>query len=74
MVKVGDREEEVVIWDERGAIQRCGFLFIAYEVQYWYFEVFEITRKLLITCVARFMYPDTPAQVSLSQNRRCAFF
>jgi hypothetical protein len=55
---------EQVVWDERAAIQRCGFLFIAYEVQFWYFELFEITRKLLITCVTRFMYPDSPAQVS----------
>ncbi|KAK3240520.1 hypothetical protein CYMTET_49646 [Cymbomonas tetramitiformis] len=36
---------------EREAIMRAGFLFSPYRPEYWYFEVVESIRKLLLVCV-----------------------
>ena len=37
--------------DEQAIIQSVGLLVVAYEVQFWYWEILEMMRKLLLTAV-----------------------
>ena len=43
--------------------EEIGFLFHHYKKEYWYFEVVDLIRKLLLTSVVVFIYPDTPMQL-----------
>lgn len=53
-----------VLEGEEAALDRIGFLFTMYEVKFWYFELVEMVRKLLITAVLVFVFPRTPAQLA----------
>jgi hypothetical protein len=48
---------------ERLAENRVGFLFEAYHVQTWYWEVVELLRKFLLTGVMSMVSPGSAAQV-----------
>ena len=41
--------------DEKDAIEYCGFLFLSYEAQYWWFEIFEMLRKLALSALLIFV-------------------
>jgi hypothetical protein len=41
--------------DEKNAIEYCGFVFVTYEAQYWWFEVFEMLRKLALSALLIFV-------------------
>jgi hypothetical protein len=50
--------------DEKLAINCVGFLFLSFRVEYWYFEIIEQVRKLLMTsvdvsqiCIKKFRFP-----------------
>eukprot|EP00293_Proteomonas_sulcata_P016329 CAMPEP_0184309058 /NCGR_PEP_ID=MMETSP1049-20130417/17339_1 /TAXON_ID=77928 /ORGANISM="Proteomonas sulcata, Strain CCMP704" /LENGTH=721 /DNA_ID=CAMNT_0026621875 /DNA_START=176 /DNA_END=2341 /DNA_ORIENTATION=+ len=57
-----------ILWDpqvpeEAQAIDRCGFLFAAYEVRYYWWESTEMVRKLLMTSIlTTYIYDGEPAQ------------
>ena len=36
-------------------IKYCGILFVTYEAQYWFFEIFEMFRKLALTALLIFV-------------------
>ena len=48
---------------EKLAEQRIGFLFEAYHVQCWYWEIVELIRKFLLTGVMSLVSPGSAAQV-----------
>eukprot|EP00291_Cryptomonas_curvata_P017050 CAMPEP_0172169214 /NCGR_PEP_ID=MMETSP1050-20130122/10581_1 /TAXON_ID=233186 /ORGANISM="Cryptomonas curvata, Strain CCAP979/52" /LENGTH=1462 /DNA_ID=CAMNT_0012840247 /DNA_START=2726 /DNA_END=7114 /DNA_ORIENTATION=+ len=51
--------------DENVAIRRVGFLFLAYRVEYWYWEAIEMFRKFLMTSLlVAVVYPGEPAQLA----------
>ena len=41
--------------DEKNAIEYCGFVFVTYEAQYWWFEIFEMLRKLALSALLIFV-------------------
>jgi len=47
-------------------VARLKFLYEAYEPKYFYFEVVESVRRLLLTCVVGFLRPGTAAQILMS--------
>jgi hypothetical protein len=53
-----------IIWDgesgekEKLAMERAGFLFSMYQVNYWWFEIFELTRKLIMNGVLVYIHHD----------------
>ncbi|KAJ1483234.1 hypothetical protein T484DRAFT_1801045 [Baffinella frigidus] len=53
--ELGDEEER--------AMRRAGFLFLLYEVEYWWFELFEMLRKLTMTTVLVFVASGTLGQI-----------
>ncbi|KAK3265224.1 hypothetical protein CYMTET_26085 [Cymbomonas tetramitiformis] len=50
---------------EREAIMKAGFLFTPYRPEYWYFEVVESIRKLLLVCV-QVLCADVRNQLTLT--------
>ena len=48
---------------ERLAMTRLGFLIKNYNVQSWYFELVEMSRKLFMTSVVTFVYQGSAAQL-----------
>ncbi len=55
-------------WDgrsttERQVLQRLGFLFSMYRCEFWYWEAWETTRKLLLSSVLLFVWDGTAGQV-----------
>jgi hypothetical protein len=50
---------------ERKAIDRIGVMFIAYKVRFWYWELFEMVRKLVFTSLMAFVLRGTSAQVAV---------
>jgi hypothetical protein len=71
------QEEEILTmgkiqWDasdaaselERTAIGCMGFLFVDYKVGYWFFELIEQLRKLLMTSVIVFFFPGSIYQLT----------
>ena len=48
---------------EQQALARSGFIFCAYSVDKWYFEVVEMLRKLLLTTTIVFLFPNSPGQI-----------
>jgi hypothetical protein len=72
-----DRETDA----EEMILSRLGFIFLAYRVDYWWWESVEMTRKFLMTTLLIFIYPRSPAQMAcgamicfffLLLNIRCA--
>jgi hypothetical protein len=68
------REDLIVMpfiyWDgsserERQAIARVGSLFMAYKVSFWYFELFEMGRKLMMTSVMGFLLHGSAGQIAI---------
>jgi hypothetical protein len=55
-----DCEDEV----ERVAVQRLGFLFVAYKPRIWWFEIFEMIRKLIMASALVFVWEGSPSQVA----------
>jgi hypothetical protein len=49
--------------DEQKIIRRLGFIFEAYRVKVWWWESVEMGRKLIMTSLLTFIYPDHPAQL-----------
>jgi len=55
-------------WDgkfpnEQKALARSGFIFCAYSVDKWFFEVVEMLRKFLLTTTIVFLFPNSTGQV-----------
>eukprot|EP00293_Proteomonas_sulcata_P001276 CAMPEP_0184324398 /NCGR_PEP_ID=MMETSP1049-20130417/134992_1 /TAXON_ID=77928 /ORGANISM="Proteomonas sulcata, Strain CCMP704" /LENGTH=729 /DNA_ID=CAMNT_0026646141 /DNA_START=258 /DNA_END=2447 /DNA_ORIENTATION=- len=50
--------------EEEKAVNRMGFLFLAYGIEYWYWEQTEMFRKLLMTSILVFLYEGEPAQLA----------
>ena len=48
---------------ERLAVDCMGFLFLSYRVEFWYFELIEQLRKLLMTSVIVVFYPGSLTQL-----------
>ncbi|KAJ1484328.1 hypothetical protein T484DRAFT_2517051 [Baffinella frigidus] len=49
--------------EEERAMHRAGFLFEIYEVEYWWFELFEMARKLCMTSVLVFVSVGSLGQI-----------
>jgi hypothetical protein len=50
--------------DEKDAIEYCGFLFVSYKAQHWWFEIFEMLRKLALSVLLIFV-GDTNVRVAV---------
>ena len=46
-------------------MNRFGFLFVAYRVNFWWWEAVEMFRKLLMTSVLVFVMPGTTGQLAM---------
>jgi N-acetylneuraminic acid mutarotase len=60
-----------VSWDgetgdvEQDAIEKCGFLFLTYKADCWWFEMFEMSRKVILSAVISFVSdPDVRLAVA----------
>jgi hypothetical protein len=60
-----------VLWDgetgdvEKDAIGKCGFLFLTYKADCWWFEMFEMSRKVILSAVISFVSdPDVRLAVA----------
>jgi hypothetical protein len=67
-----------VAWDgetgdsELSAIKYCGFLFTTYKVEYWWFEVFDMLRKLVLSAMLIFVdHPNVRLVVGLLVSFFC---
>ena len=49
-----------------GGAAHLGFLFDAYKPEYFYFEVYELLRKLAQTSLVAFLLPNSAAQIVLT--------
>ena len=55
----------VVVWDgetgeaEKSAIEYCGVLFNTYRAEYWWFEIFDMLRKLVLSAMLPFVLLPT---------------
>mmetsp|Transcript_37688 Transcript_37688/g.94459 ORF Transcript_37688/g.94459 Transcript_37688/m.94459 type:complete len:976 (+) Transcript_37688:119-3046(+) len=49
--------------EERIALQRIGTTFQHYKVQQWFYEIVDMTRKLLLTAIMAFFYYGSVSQV-----------
>ena len=70
MQQTGDLNVMDARWDgsteqERMAIDHLGFLFLTYLPKYWWFELYEMLRKLVIAACIVFIYDGTPSQVAV---------
>jgi hypothetical protein len=59
--------------EERRVLKRVGFLTKNYKVQYWYFELLEMCRKLIMTSIVTFIYTGTPPQIATALVTTLAF-
>ena len=50
-------------------IAHLGFLYDCYEPRCMYFEVVECARKLMLTGMLIFFFPETPSQVRVTFSR-----
>jgi hypothetical protein len=67
-----------VAWDgdtgesEKAAIKYCGFLFTTYKVEYWWFEIFDMLRKLVLSAMLIFFdHPNVRLVVGLVVSFFC---
>ena len=49
--------------EEKRAVECVGFLFLSYRVEFWYFELIEQLRKLLMTSIIVVFYPGSLDQL-----------
>jgi len=63
-----DREEH-----EDRLVCQLGFIFLAYRVEFWYWESLEMVRKFLMTCVLVFLQLYGPAQLATGAMITFAF-
>jgi len=59
--KWGDR---TATFEELRVLARLGLLFSDYKVEFWYFEIIEMVRKLILTAGILFLYPGSPQQTA----------
>lgn len=69
LVGNGSLSIPIIIWDgsterEQATIDRLGFLFDNYRVQYWYEELIEMARKFIMTALIIFLWPGSAEQVA----------
>lgn len=69
MQVVGEIDVPETTWDgmyanNRKALDRIGFLIKAYHCQYWWYDLVDLSRKLLIGVTAVFVFDGTPSQVA----------
>jgi len=50
---------------ERVACERCGFIFAMYHANAWYYEIFDLARKLVMTGLLVFVERGNHAQVAI---------
>eukprot|EP00281_Chroomonas_sp_CCMP1168_P015726 CAMPEP_0206220102 /NCGR_PEP_ID=MMETSP0047_2-20121206/4701_1 /ASSEMBLY_ACC=CAM_ASM_000192 /TAXON_ID=195065 /ORGANISM="Chroomonas mesostigmatica_cf, Strain CCMP1168" /LENGTH=471 /DNA_ID=CAMNT_0053642745 /DNA_START=45 /DNA_END=1460 /DNA_ORIENTATION=- len=51
---------------ETQAVSRVGFLFVAYKVEFWWFELFELSRKLFLTSILSLISFGTTEQLAIA--------
>eukprot|EP00961_Rhodomonas_salina_P159625 2149958-Rhodomonas_salina.1 len=66
----GDVTVQNIKWDgksalERKAIEDLGFLFLTYKPRCWWYELFELMRKLVIVGTLAFVWDGTSSQVAV---------
>jgi len=54
----GSTEEECV------ALERIGSIFAPYKVEFWYFEMIEMGRKLILTSIMAFFFTGSTSQIA----------
>ena len=59
-----EEEEDVEPPKDQLLVSRFGFLFIAYRVDFWWWEGVEMLRKLLMTSLLVFVMPGEPGQLA----------
>jgi hypothetical protein len=60
-----DPENHKPLPDEDGVVDSLDFLVGAYSPKFWWFEVFELMRKLVLTGVFSLILPNTDTQITL---------
>lgn len=58
-------EECLFAFEECQALRRCGFLIQAFRVDCWWWEVYELVRRLVLTSILAFVQPRTASQVTV---------
>jgi Ca2+-binding EF-hand superfamily protein len=58
-------EEEAAVHAESAMMRRLGFIFIAYRVEYWWWEGMEMLRKFMMTWFVTLFHPSFPTALSL---------
>jgi len=72
MVRAGLVSVPVVAWDwegseeENAALRAVGFLFEAYKVRYWWYELTEMCRKFVLTGLLLFVFPGSLQQLAVA--------
>ena len=61
---LGQFEEMLYAYEECIAVRRCGFLIGAYTVSCWWFEIYDLIRRLVLTSVISFVQPRSATQVT----------
>ena len=59
-----EREEDVEPPKDQLLMNRFGFLFIAYRIEFWWWEGVEMFRKFLMTSLLVFVMPGEPGQLA----------
>ena len=54
---------DVRVPEEKQALDRAGFLFADYHIGCWYWEVYDLCRKLMLSSVIIFVEPGKPSQI-----------
>ena len=61
----GKEDENSEPSKEQLIVNRFGFLFVAYRVNFWWWEGVEMSRKLLMTSILVFVMPGTTGQLAM---------
>lgn len=59
---IADRRHTMTI-ESRHFYETLGFLFVAYKPQYWYWELVEVCRRLIMNCVLGSILPGSAQQI-----------
>jgi len=59
--------------EEKLAVDRLGMVFAKYKVEYWYYELFDMLKKILMTSVLSFCWYGTASQLFLGFFLLAAF-
>ena len=54
---------DVRVPEEKQALDKAGFLFADYHIGCWYWEVYDLCRKLVLSSVIIFVEPGKPSQI-----------